>query len=153
MDFKELLVFVHVLAAIVWVGGSFGFEIIAHRAIKRGGDAGMKAVAQDADALGIVFGVSAALVLGLGIWAVAVHDDVAFSDTWVWLSLIITAVLFLMGPLFFMPQGKRLIADSEAKGGTHPDVVTRAKRVLAVAHVDTAAALVVVYLMVMKPGG
>jgi uncharacterized membrane protein len=152
MDFSEFLAFVHIVASIVWVGGAIGFEILAHRAVKRGGDAGIKALAHDADAMGYVFGVSSALVLGFGIWATVDASWASFSDTWIWLSLVITGLLFLMGPLFFVPNAKRLIADSEAKGGAHPDVVARAHRVLTVAHVDSAAALFVVYLMVVKPG-
>lgn len=152
MSFEELLVLVHVLAAIVWVGGAIGFEIIAHRTVHRGDDGGMKALAKDFDVMGRVFAASSAVVLGFGIWAVVVHSDVSFSDTWIWLALVITGVLFLMGPVFFAPTAKKLITDSEAKGGTHPDVIGRAKRALVVAHVDTAAALFVVYLMVIKPG-
>jgi uncharacterized membrane protein len=133
-------------------GGAIGFEIIAHRIVSRGDDGSMRGLAKDFGAMGLVFAASSALVLGFGIWAVVVHSNASFSDTWIWLSLVITAALFLMGPLFFAPTAKRLIADSEAKGGTHPEVVGRAKRALLVAHVDTVAALFVVYLMVVKPG-
>jgi uncharacterized membrane protein len=70
----------------------------------------------------------------------------------VWLSLVINGVLILVGPLFFAPNAKRLVADSRAKGGNHPDVLARAKRVATVAHLDSVAALFVVYLMVAKPG-
>lgn len=152
MSFEEFLALIHVVASIVWVGGAFAFEIIAHRAVNRGEDSGLKALWKDADKMGIVFGTSSALVLGFGIWAVADRSYIEFSDTWIWLSLVITGVLFLMGPLFFVPNAKRLIAESESKGGNHPDVVARGKRVLNVAHLDTAAALFVVYLMVAKPG-
>jgi uncharacterized membrane protein len=152
MSFEEFLAFIHVVASIVWVGGAIGFEYTAHGAVKRGDDESMKLLARDADRIGVIFGISSALVLGFGIWAVVDRSYISFADTWIWLSLVITGVLFMMGPLFFMPNAKRLIADSETKGGTHPDVVTRAKRVLTVAHLDSAAALFVVYLMVVKPG-
>lgn len=152
MTFQEFLALIHVLASVVWVGGAAGFEIIAHRTVKRGEDAGMRAMAKDAGAMGAVFGVSSGLVLGFGIWATANVSYISFSDTWIWLSLVITSGLFLMGPLFFFPQAKKLVAESEAKGGAHPDVMSRAKRVLNVAHVDTVLALFVVYLMVVKPG-
>jgi uncharacterized membrane protein len=152
MSFGEFLALVHVVAAIVWVGAAIGLEITGHRAIKRADDGVMKAFAESFETLGYVFGVASALVLGFGIWA-TVHSPWAnFSDLWVWLSLVINGVLILVGPLFFAPNAKRLVADSRAKGGNHPDVLARAKRVATVAHLDSVAALFVVYLMVAKPG-
>lgn len=151
MTLNEFLLLVHIVASIVWVGGAIGFEIIAHRTVSRGGDGAMQALAKDAEVMGFVFGGSSALVLGSGIWIVADRSYLSFSDTWIWLSLVITGVLVLMGPLFFAPNAKKMAVDGEAKGGTHPDVVARAERVLTVAHFDTAAALFVVYMMVTKP--
>ncbi|HSR15134.1 MAG TPA: DUF2269 family protein [Gemmatimonadales bacterium] len=152
MSFEEFLAFVHIVASIVWVGGAIGFEFTAHGAMKRGGDEGMKLLARDADRIGRLFGLSSALVLAFGIWAVADRSYYSFSDTWIWLSLVITGLLFLMGPLFFLPNSAKLVAESETKGGSHPEVMARAKRVLNVAHLDSVAALFVVYLMVAKPG-
>jgi uncharacterized membrane protein len=149
MSLEEFVKLIHVVAAIVWVGGAIVFEIIAHRALRRGDDA-LLPLAHDADVIGRVFAGSSALVLGFGIWAVADRSYISFGDTWVWLALVITGVLFLMGPLFFAPQAKAMIALGER--GDWEGLRAGGHRILRVAHFDTTAALVVVYLMVAKPG-
>jgi uncharacterized membrane protein len=149
VEFEEFIVFVHIVASIVWVGGAIGFEVIAHRAMQRGNEA-LLGLAHDAEFIGRIFAASSALVLGFGIWAVADRSYISFGDTWVWLSLVITGVLFLMGPLFFAPQSKRMIALGE--DGDWEGLRAGGHRILRVAHLDSIAALVVVYLMVVKPG-
>lgn len=152
MDFGDFLALVHILAAVIWVGGSIALGLIAARAVRRAEDQGMRAMADSLQTLGNLFGVSSAVVLGFGIWAVVHAPWASFSDLWIWLSLAITTVLVLVGPLFFAPQGKKLLMEAGAKGGAHPDVLSRAKGIVTAANIDAVAKLVVVYLMVAKPG-
>ena len=152
MSSAEAIKLIHVAFAMVSVGGAIGFEILGHRAVKRVEPAGMVAFARDTDFLGKVFGLTSLVALGFGIWAVVDRSYISFGDTWVWLSLTITVYLILMGPLYFGPTAGRMIADGEAKGGDHPDVVARARQLLRIAHLDTVARFIVVYLMVARSG-
>lgn len=101
--------------------------------------------------MGRIFGAVSFVILGFGIWLVADRDHIGFGDTWVVLSLALTVVLVLMGPLFFAPQSKALVHEGIEKGGDHPDLLRRARMVLQVARLDTLTALFVVLLMVARP--
>jgi uncharacterized membrane protein len=150
VDFGEFLKFVHVVAAVVWVGGPVVIHIMGNRALRQGGSA-VAEFARISEITGMVFGAAAAVVLGFGIWIVAERDYVGFSDAWVTVSLVLTIVLFLAGPLFFAPQSKALTAEASTRGGDDPAVVGRARRISLVARLDSLTALFVVFLMVAKP--
>jgi uncharacterized membrane protein len=77
---------------------------------------------------------------------------IGFTDAWVLISLILTAILFLMGPLFFEPSAKAIAAAAGEKGGQHPDVTGRIRRTMMVGRIDSLIAFFIVWLMVTKPG-
>jgi uncharacterized membrane protein len=152
MELREFLLFVHIAAAIVWVGGAVTLEIFGSRVGRRGDTAGIIAFSKDAEVAGRVYGVTTALVLGFGIWMVVDSPAIDFADTWILLSLILTGLLFLMGPLFFEPSAKAIGALAAEKGGEHPDVAGRIHRVMWVGRIDSLIAFFIVWLMVVKPG-
>ncbi len=151
MSFAELLKLVHVVAAIIWVGGPVVVEILGHRVLKKDDPDSLIDYGNDMEIMGRLFGVAAFVVLGFGIWLVADVEYFSFGDAWISVALGLTIVLTLMGPLFFAPQSKAIVTEGTEKGGRHPDVVARVKRILLVARIDTAVALFVVYLMVAQP--
>jgi len=152
MELREFLLFVHVAAAIVWVGGAVTLEIFGSRVAGRGDTASVIGFSKDAEVIGRLYGLATALVLGFGVWMVIDSPAIDFTDTWILLALILTGLLFLMGPLFFEPSAKAIRALAEEKGGAHPDVTGRIRRTMAVGRVDSLIAFFIVWLMVTKPG-
>ena len=152
MDLHEVLKFVHVAAAIVWVGGAVTLEIMGLRAGRRADTAGMVAFGKDAEVIGRVYGAATALVLAMGIWMVVDSPAIEFSDAWISIALGLTVIMFLMGPLFFEKHAKAISSLAESKGGDAPEVRSTMGRMMLVARIDSAFAFFIVWLMVVKPG-
>lgn len=76
MTLYEWLLFVHIVAVSVWVGGSIMLGFISNR-IERTGDAQYRArFSKSAGIVGPIIGISAALVLASGIGMVLDNEAV-----------------------------------------------------------------------------
>ena len=149
MTLYEALLFFHILGMAVWVGGSIMLGFISTR-IERSGDAQFRAkFAQSASVVGPVIGVSALLVLGTGIGMV-LESAVELSETWVWLGLALFGLSAVVGGLYFAPASNKLTAALEA--GQIEEADRRSKTFNRVSMLDTLLLLVIVALMVFKPG-
>jgi uncharacterized membrane protein len=146
----EVLLFIHILAAMVWVGGSIMLFIVTGR-VDRTGDAQFRArFMTTAAVVGPVIGASSFVVLGAGIWMVLERDAIELSQTWIWLALILFGVTAIGGLAYFGPASKRIVAALEA--GQMEEADRRARTFSLASRLDTLLLLVIVGLMVFKPG-
>lgn len=153
MSFYELLVLVHVLAAIIWVGGAIGYEIRGSRARRQGDNERVMALLREAEWTGkFVFMPASIIVLVFGIWAVIETRQWEFSNTWV--SIGFTAVILsaIIGAAFLGKEAGRIVAAAEADGPTDAAVQARLNRFSWVARLDLLILLIAVWAMVAKPG-
>lgn len=92
----DWLMFLHVLAAMIWLGGAVCVTVLAGAALRSGKP---DAVARFIAGWRIVgpptLGPASLAVLGFGIWLVLDSDAWDFDQTWVRLALIVAA--FLVG--------------------------------------------------------
>lgn len=148
MTLFDTLKFLHVLAAIVWVGGGILQTILVWR-VRKADPAHRLGLARDMRAMGDkVFGAATAAVLLFGVWMVIDREAFAFGDTWIIIGLAGLVLSSAIGGAFFAPKGKALVAKLE--GGEAADDLLRA--ISRVALVDQLLLLVVVWAMVVKPG-
>ncbi|HSG79860.1 MAG TPA: DUF2269 family protein [Acidimicrobiia bacterium] len=152
MEFHEVLKFVHVAAAIVWVGGAVTLELFGGRTARRGDTGAVVAFSEDAQVIGRIYGLATALVLAMGIWMVIDSPAIEFSDAWILISLILTAVMFVAGPGFFEPTAKKIGAAAAEHGGDAPQTKALISRMMVVGRLDSLVAFFIVWLMVVKPG-
>jgi uncharacterized membrane protein len=152
VDRYELLKFVHVGAAIVWVGGAAMIQFFALRATARNEPLGLVQFTRDAEWVGNrVMLPSALTVVVLGfllIW----DGPWELSQTWIWLSLAIFAVSFLLGLLVLTPQAKKVGNLIEAEGPESPSVRASISRIFLISRIDLVLLFAIVFLMVVKPG-
>lgn len=151
MESYEIALFVHVLAAIVWVGGSIVEQALAARAVRADDPLEVARFSSDAEFIGMrVFLPASLLVVLAGGWMV--YDGPwELSTTWVWLGLAIYLLSFLTGLGFLGPESGRINALTAEHGVTHPDVQRRIRRIIVVSRIETGWLLAVVALMVFKP--
>lgn len=149
MNTFEWLKFIHVLVAVIWVGGGTFLMIMAHRA-KRGPLAHKIAMTKNADLAGRIFMVSGIIVLAMGIWMVIDTEIYEFSQLWILIGIVGLVISALIGALFFGPQGQTLIAEYEAGSEAAGD--KRLARIANVAVLDIFLLYVIVWAMVAKPG-
>ena len=97
----EWLMFVHVLAAMVWLGGLVALLAFGRRTLS---EADPGAVARFVGSLRVVgpafLAPAAGLVLALGIWMVLDSDAWDFGQLWVQLGLGLFAAAFLVGAVW-----------------------------------------------------
>jgi len=149
MNNLEILKLIHVLGAIVWVGGAVLMIILGFRVAKA--DLGRRlGYTEDMNFVGgRVFAPASIVTLSAGIWLVIWHPAYDFNQLWIILALGGIAVSIAIGMGFYPPQGNALIA--ELKAG-NPAAEARSARIARVSMVDTAILLIVVWAMVAKPG-
>jgi uncharacterized membrane protein len=147
----KILLFVHILAAMVWVGGTVMLAFISSR-VEKTGDAAYRArFATTAGVVGPIIGTSAGLVLASGIWMVLDSDGIELSQTWVWLGLAGFLISAIVGAAYFGPASGKIVKALEA--GQVEEADRRAKQFNAVARLNLLLLIVIVGVMVFQPGG
>ena len=147
-DFWKLL---HVLAAIVWVGGALMLNILAALAI-RSKLAGRRAeFAREAEKVGMrLFAPTGLLLVIMGF--VLVEEGGWGYHLWVILGLVAYGLSFLTGLLFIGPESGRIGKAIETEGPESPAVAARIDRILLVSRIELVILFLVVVDMVLKPG-
>jgi uncharacterized membrane protein len=141
--------FFHILGAIVWVGAVILMNAMMTRAGRGPDRTTVLRLARELEWVGPrVIGPSALVVIGLGIWLVPLENDLAFSQPWIWLALVLVAVTMVQNAFYSVPEGKRI-----ARLAEDHEVRRRLSRLLWLGRLDVLILVVVLWLMVFKPGG
>ena len=149
----ELLLFLHVLAAVVWIGGGFMVLALVARAGRTDDTALLQKLAESSGWLAQrIFIPASLLVLLLGI-ALTWDGPWSFGDLWIVLGLAGYAVSFLAGILFLEPEGKRIAAAMAAHGPASPQAAHHIGRINAVQRMEMVILILVIAVMVLKPSG
>lgn len=153
MTTYEMLLWLHVLFAVLWVGGNVMLNLVAIRARTSGDPTQLASLFRTLAWFGSRYFVPVSLLtLIFGFWITA-EGDWSYSDNpWIVLALAIYAVAFLTGMLFFGPESQRIVKLLDTDPSVDEAVTRkRMKRYLNVAHVDASALVVIVFLMSVKP--
>ena len=153
MSRYELILLLHVVAVIIWLGAGFLLAVLVFGA-ERSGDRLKEAgyhrdVGWLAPRLFIPASVSA-LVLGI---LLVIDGPWSFGDVWIVIGLAGWAVSFGLGFFYFKPEGERIGALVEQHGATHPDVEGRIRQLNVVDRLQVLILFLVVATMVLKPSG
>lgn len=148
-----LVVFLHVAAAILWVGGALFGHIVGTRLAAGSDDAATAGFLSQVEWSGLrLFTPASLVVLAAGIYMVWDSDAWSFGQTWIWLTLAIYAVSFMLGAGYLGPTSGKLVKVMEERGPSDPEYKDIVHRILTVSRVDTILLLTIVVLMVWKPG-
>jgi uncharacterized membrane protein len=147
----EWLMFVHVLAAMVWVGGLAAMAAFAILVIRTGE---RDTVARFVGSLRVVGPLllmpAAILVLVFGIWMVVADAAWSFGQTWIWLALALLAAAVLVGAVFLSRAA--LAAERAVNAGDHLRAVQHLRRWSWGIGVILLLLVVATWDMVFKPG-
>lgn len=151
MSYYEVLLFLHIAAAAVWLGSGFFLQMLVVRA-SRVDDAGlMQGLASNSGWLAQRIFIPASLVvLVVGI-LLTIEGPWSFGDLWIVLGLAGYAFSFLVGILFLEPEGKRIAAAMEA--GDQARAGFHIGRINTVSRIELVVLYLVVAVMALKPTG
>jgi uncharacterized membrane protein len=152
MSWYEFLLFVHISMAAVWVGGAAMIQFFALRAIGSGDPARGAAVSRDIEWVSTrVLIPTSLLAVVSGVLMVIDADFWGFGDDWIILGLILFAITFLAGALFFGPESGRIAKVMAAEGPTSPVAQARVQRILALSRADLMLLFLIIFDMSVKP--
>jgi uncharacterized membrane protein len=147
----DWLVFVHVLAAMLWVGGITVLGAFAVRVLRE----------REAESVGrflgslrrigpLVLAPAPVLLVAFGIWAVAESDAWDFGQLWVQLGLGLFAVAFLVGAAH--QSTAAIAAERAAARGDDDEALRRLRRWAWGMALIVVLLVVATWAMVFKPG-
>jgi uncharacterized membrane protein len=142
---------IHVLAAIVWLGGGATITVLAWRAQRAKDNAQLLQIGKQAEWLSTrVFVPMSLTVVAMGF--VLMHKgDFGYDSFWTLFGLIAWGVSFVVGAAFLGPEAGRLSRLVETKGPDDPEVMARLSRIISVARADIVLVLLIAADMVAKP--
>jgi uncharacterized membrane protein len=142
---------VHILAAVVWVGGGVATQFYATRLMRAHDTQRLMAFAKDTEAIGNkVFLPASVVVLLLGITLVW-YGPYEVTTLWVILGLVGIANTIVIGAAFLGPEAGRLAALAQERGPEDPEVQRRIARIFTISRIDLSVLILVIVVMVTKP--
>jgi uncharacterized membrane protein len=147
----DWLMFLHVLAAMVWVGGLAALAALGLNVLRTGDrDAIARFVASFRVVGPFVLMPAAVLVLVLGIWMVIDSAAWSFEQTWIWLALVLLAAAVLVGAVFLSRAA--LAAERAVNAGDHAQATQQLRRWSWGIRGILLLLVVATWAMVFKPG-
>ena len=147
MTWYEFLLFLHITAAVIWLGGAFTFQMYGV-VVRRGGDT--EEIARFAGRAGHLaerMFVPASLVVILAGIGLMLDGNWDWDQLWVIFALVTFAASFLTGLLVLGPIAKRI----PEVGPTTPEGQALIARLFSLLRVDLAFMYGIVFAMVVKP--
>ena len=145
--------FVHVTAAIVWLGAGVLIQILAARAQRARDDEFTGRLFGEVGALGKVFFIPASLAVVIFGILMVVDGPWDFEPLWIVLGLAGYAATFVTGAFVLGPRAEKAAARVEQEGGMSPRIAAEMRRILVLSRIDTVVLFLVVAVMVTKPTG
>ena len=148
----EFLLTIHVLAAVIWVGGGITIHVLGRRVLKRGDDQEVYEFSKEINTVAMrLYAPTSLILLVAGILLVN-EAGYEFSQTWITLAFIGWAFSFVVGIGYYGPQDKKLQALVAADGPTSPGVAANVRQALMVNSFELLILTLVVIDMTTKPG-
>ncbi len=153
MSVYELLLFVHILAAIVWVGGAVAMQVLWARVATSGDPARKTSYAGELEWIGQrLFTPASGILLLFGVLLV-IDGRWGWGEPFVSAGLTIWVISTAISMAFLGPEAAKINKLMAAEGPNAAEVSQRINRVQVVGRVDLALLVLAVFLMSTKPGG
>ena len=155
MNYLTLLILLHVTSAIVGFGATFSFGVLGPLAAKTGGP----------QALGMLKGIVAiekrlvypAIVIqpltGVLLIFKEGWDNSFFDHYWLWIAILLFATAVYLALAIQTPTIEKMIELGESGQAETPEFAALGKKSGTFGPMLGVILLVVIYLMVVKPGG
>lgn len=142
---------VHVLFAVIWVGGGITIMSLAMRAQLSNDTKSVVTIAQQAAFMGEKVFAPAGLVTFLMGIAMMINTSWGWGHFWIVAGLVGYASTFLVGLTVMSPLAKKIEASARENGPEHPSTLALIERIMLIGRFDVAVLMLVVLDMVTKP--
>jgi uncharacterized membrane protein len=151
MTYYEVLLFLHIATAAVWLGSGFFLQMLVWRAGATDDRPLLQGVASNSGWLAQrIFIPSSLAVLVLGV-LLTIEGPWSFGELWIVLGLAGYAFSFLTGIGFIEPEGKRIAAAMAA--GDEARAAFHVARINTISRIELTVLYLVLAAMALKPSG
>jgi uncharacterized membrane protein len=147
----EILLFLHISAAIIWIGAGFLLNVQGARADLRGDQEGIRRALEDAGGLANVLFIPAAVAAFVTGLLLVFDGPWSFDQLWIVLGLAGFAATFATGLFMLKPRSEKLAAIIERDGGLSPEALVGARQLMILGRTDYVVLFLVVADMALKP--
>lgn len=145
------LKFVHVVAAVVSVGGFVALTVLNARIARAGEPAAAAALGQQSEVFGrTVLGPAMGILLIAGVW-MAGQFGIPFTDLWIVWGLVGLVLFILLGVVGLGRAGAELGELARTAGASDPRVDALRQRMSVLSWLSLLVLLSVIWAMVLKP--
>jgi uncharacterized membrane protein len=146
----DFLLFLHVLTAVVWVGGGLALNFLGTRLVAAGTSAEIAGFARQVEWIGTrVFMPSSLVLLLAGIFMTI--DAWSFDELWIAIGIGGFLYSFINGAFLVGPLSGRTGKLISEKGADDPEISANIQRIFFLGRIELAVLVIVVWAMTMKP--
>jgi uncharacterized membrane protein len=147
----QLLLYIHIVCAVIWVGGAFAIQALAIVVSRSDDPMELPRLGRKLELIGSrVFMPAAILLFVAGV--VLTIQKWAFGETWIAVSIGLWILSALSGAMYLGPRAKRVAALFEAEGPSSVAARQQISRMFLVSRLELVSFAVIIALMVFKPG-
>lgn len=147
----RILEFLHVLFAVVWVGGGAMLQVLLWRSKQAGPESVAEFNRQAEWTSQRVFMPASFAVLIFGI-ATVIAGDYDWGDLWISLGILGYLISAINGMAILGPTAKKMKALVAERGPNDPVAAHMARRMDLAGRIDLVVLIAVIFVMVVKPG-
>lgn len=154
MTWYELFLFLHILMAIVWVGGGVLMQVLALLVLRDGDPVRTAGFAGDVEQVGMKLFTPASLILILSALGLMLNGASPWdwSEPFVSVGLLVWIVSFIAGVGYLGPTSGKIKRSIEATGPTSAESLRLIGNVLRYSRIELVLLLVTVFMMTVKLG-
>lgn len=152
MDLYGVLLFFHVLGAALWMGGVAIYYVLITRMNSMNDRGAMRGLMSHAEKVGFAYFMPAALTTLIAGIALVLKGDWEWSEPFVLVGLVGIALTIVVGAVVSTAREKAFIEVLERPDASDADIRTVFLPVRAIARMDLALLLVIIFFMTVKPG-
>jgi hypothetical protein len=153
MSLYELLLTLHIVGAILWIGCGFLLLTLNIRADRAGDDDALGLLSKSTEDLGPKLFIPASLgVLLTGI-GMTIDGPWSLDYLWIVMGLAGYAATFVTGAFFLAPRGEAVGKAFREQGGFTPETRLEMRRILWLARIDYIVLFLTIVTMALKPTG
>lgn len=151
MSYYEVLLFLHVALAAVWIGSALLLQVLSFRSRTSGDPGLLAALGPHSQWLAQRLFIPSSLgVLVVGV-LLTIDGPWEFDMLWILVGFAGFVATFLVGIGLIEPTARRMTAAVETHGPDSPEAVREDRRLYALGFVDLAILFAVVWDMTLKP--
>lgn len=146
----KFLLFLHVAAAVIWVGGGFALNVLGNRMAKASGADAMAAFARQVEFVGKkIFAPVSGLLFLAGVFLTL--DRWSFKDLWIAIGVVGFLYSAITGAAIIGPLSGRTGKLIQERGADDPEVAANTKKLFMLGRVELFVMFIVIAAMTMKP--